>query len=324
MKAVVYSHYGGPEVLQHVELDTPTPAAGEVLIKVHAAALNPADWHLMRGMPFPIRIGRGLTRPTLPQRIGLEYAGTVAAVGCDVRTVAAGDAVFGSAGSSTLAEYIVAPASDVVAKPENVTFERAAGTSVAGVTALRALRNAARVQPGHKVLVNGASGGVGTFAVQLAKIFGAEVTAVQSTRNVELVRSLGADQLIDYTAADFTSDRTSYDVVLDNVRNRSLAEVRRVLKPGGVYLPNSGGSPKRNASMLGILGLLAISPFLSHKIRFFLATPNHDDLQTLAGLMRDGRLTTVIDTTYSFDDAAQAMRHLESGHARGKIVVRIA
>jgi len=324
MKALVYSDYGGPEVLEHVELDTPAPAAGQVLVKVHAAAVNPADWHLMRGMPFPIRFGRGLKRPKVPQRLGLEYAGTVAAVGTGVTTVASGDAVFGAADSSALAEYVIAAAADVIAKPENVTFEQAAGTPVAGVTALRALRNVACVQPGQRVLINGAAGGVGTFAVQLAKVFGATVTAVQSTRNLDLVRSLGADELIDYTAADFTSGRADYDVVLDNIRNRSLAEVRRVLRPGGVYLPNAGGTPERNASMLGMVGLLAISPFLSHKIRFFLGTPNRNDLQTLAGLMRDGRLRAVIDTIYPLDDAAQAMRHLESGHARGKVVVRIA
>jgi NADPH:quinone reductase-like Zn-dependent oxidoreductase len=254
-------------VLQQADLETPAPAAGQVLVKVHAAAVNPADWHLMRGMPFPIRFGRGLKRPTVPQRLGLEYAGTVATVGSGVTTVAAADPVFGAAASSTLAEYVVAPAADVVAKPENVTFEQAAGTSVAGVTALLALRDVARVQPGHRVLVNGAAGGVGTFAVQLAKVFGATVTAVQSTRNLDLVRSLGADELIDYTAADFTSGRADYDVVLDNVRNRSLAEVRRVLKPGGVYLPNAGGTPERNASMLGMLGLLAISPFRSSVTR---------------------------------------------------------
>jgi NADPH:quinone reductase-like Zn-dependent oxidoreductase len=324
MRAVVYSDYGGPEVLRQVELDTPAPGAGEILVKVHAAALNPADWHLMRGMPFPIRFGRGLTRPAVPQRLGLEYAGTVAAVGSGVTQMAAGGAVFGGADSSTLAEYIVVPATDVVAKPQNATFEQAAGLPVAGVTALRALRNIARVQPGHTVLVNGASGGVGTFAVQLAKVLGAEVTGVQSTRNVELVRSLGADQVIDYTVDDFTRGRTGYDVVLDNVRNRSLSEVRRVLTRGGVYLPNGGGSPEKNVSMLGILGLLAISPFLSHKIKFFLGTPNREDLETLAGLMRDGRLVTVIDTTYAFSDAVQAMRHLESGRARGKVVVSIA
>ena len=325
MKAVVYSDYGGPEVLRQVELDSPAPGAGEVLVKVHAAAVNPADWHLMRGMPFPIRFGRGLTRPSAPQRLGLEYAGTVAGIGSGVTTVAAGDSVFGAADSSTLAEYVVAAAADVVAKPENVTFEQAAGLPVAGATALHALRRVAGVQPGQRVLINGAAGGVGTFAVQLAKVFGATVTAVQSTRNLDLVRSLGADELIDYTAADFTNARADYyDVVLDNVRNRSLADVRRVLKRGGVYLPNAGGSPERNVSMLGILGLMAISPFLSHKIRFFLGQPTRDILQTLAGLMRDGRLTTVIDTVYPFDDAAQAMRHLESGRARGKVVVRIA
>jgi NADPH:quinone reductase-like Zn-dependent oxidoreductase len=323
MKAVVYSDYGGPEVLRLVDVDAPTVAANHILVRVRAAAVNPADWHLSRGVPMPIRFGRGLKRPGSLQRIGLEYSGTVAGVGRGVSRFAAGDAVFGGA-SGALAEYISVPAASPMMKPDSVSFEQAAGVVVAGTTALHALRDHAKVRPGQAVLINGAAGGVGTCAVQLAKILGAEVTGVQSARNLDLVRSLGADHVIDYTKDDFTAGSARYDVVLDNVGNRSLSEVRQVLKPGGVYLPNSGGSPDRNASIARILGLLAISPFISHTIKFFLANPTPADLQTLADLMHERRLTPVIDTCYALDEVAEAMRHLESGHARGKVIVRVA
>jgi NADPH:quinone reductase-like Zn-dependent oxidoreductase len=323
MNALVYSAYGSPDVLRHEDVEMPVPAAGELLVKVHAASVNPADWHLMRGTPLPIRLGRGWTHPHTTQRLGLDYSGTVAAVGGGVQQFSVGDKVLG-AGSGTLAEYVRAAAASAAAKPDNVTFEEAAGVAVAGVTALHALRNHGRVQPGQQVLINGASGGVGTFAVQLAKVFGASVTGVQSTRNLELVRSLGADRVIDYTLDDFTSGGTQYDVVLDNIANRPLSEVRRIVRPAGVYIPNGGGSVDRPATVGGILRMVAASLFISQKVKLFVAKPNHDDLQTLAGLMRDGRLRTVIDTSYPFADAAQAMRHLESGRVRGKIVVTIA
>ena len=322
MKAVVYSDYGGPEVLRHVDVDMPAPAAGEVLVKVHAAAVNPADWHLMRGSPLPIRFGSGLKKPKSMLRLGLDYSGTVEAVGSGVTRFRTGDAVFGGS-SGTLAEYLTVPVTKAATKPENVSFEQAGGVAVAATTALQALRNQARVQPGQTVLINGAAGGVGTFAVQIAKALGAEVTGVQSTRNLELVRSIGADHLIDYTKDDFTTSGVRYDAVLDNVGNRSLSEVRRVLKPSGTYLPNGGGSPEEPASIAGILRLLATSLFISQKIRLFVAKPNQDDLQVLADFMRAGTVTTVIDTCYPVAEVAAAMRHLESGRARGKIVVRL-
>ena len=324
MKAVVYSDYGGPEVLRHVEIEKPAPADNEILVKVHAASVNPADWHLMRGTPYLIRMGTGFRKPSSAQRVGLDYAGTIEAVGRGVTQYRVGDAVFGGR-QGTLAEYLTVPVDrGPVRKPEKLTFEQAAAVAVAGVTALQALRNKAQVQRGQKVLINGASGGVGTFAVQLAKSFGAEVTGVQSTRNMELVRSIGADHVIDYTKEDFTTSGERYDVVLDNVGNRSLSEIRRVLKPGGTYLPNGGGTPEKGASIGGIVKMLVMSPFISHRIRLFVATPNRDDVQMLADLMQAGGVTPVIDRCYPFMEAAEAMRHLESGHARGKVVVTIA
>ena len=324
MRAVVYSDYGGPDVLRHVEIEKPVAADNEILVKVHAASVNPADWHMMRGAPYLIRMGTGFRRPAAAQRLGLDYAGTIEAVGRAVTQYSVGDAVFGGR-QGTLAEYLTVPVDrGPVKKPEKLTFEQAAAVAVAGVTALQALRKKAQVQRGQKVLINGASGGVGTFAVQLAKSFGAEVTGVQSSRNMELVRSIGADRVIDYTKEDFTTSGERYDVVLDNVGNRSLAEIRRVLKPGGTYLPNGGGTPEKGVSIVGIVKMLVMSPFISHRIRLFVATPNRDDLQMLGDLMQAGTVTPVIDRCYPFMEAAEAMRHLESGHARGKIVVTIA
>jgi NADPH:quinone reductase-like Zn-dependent oxidoreductase len=325
MKAVVYSEYGGPEVLRLAEVDKPAAAANEIFVKVHAASLNPADWHFMRGTPYPIRLGRGLKRPKSIQRLGFDYSGVVEAVGGSVTEFGVGDAVFGAA-RGACAEYVAVPVDPggAVRKPTRLTFEQAAGVLIAGLTALQALRNKAQLQPGQQVLINGASGGVGTFAVQIAKAFGAEVTGVQSTRNLDLVRSLGADHLIDYTTDDFTTRDERYDVVLDNVGNRSLSEVRRVLKRGGTYLPNGGGSPDDPMPIGRIVRMLAISPFLSHRIRFFVASPNRGDLQVLAELMEAGKVTPVIDRCYPASEAAEGMRYLESGRARGKVVVTFA
>jgi NADPH:quinone reductase-like Zn-dependent oxidoreductase len=248
MKALVHSDYGGPDVLQHVEIEKPAPTDDEILVKVHAASVNPVDWHFMRGTPYPIRMGSGFRKPASPQRLGFDYAGTIEAAGRGVTRFNVGDAVFGGKQGS-LAEYVTVPADrGPVRKPQRLTFEQAAGVTVAGMTALQALRKKAQVQRGQKVLINGAAGGVGTFAVQLAKVFGAEVTGVQSFRNMELVRSIGADHVIDYTAQDFTTTGERYDVILDNVGNRSLSEIRRVLKPGGTYLPNGGGSPEERSA----------------------------------------------------------------------------
>ena len=323
MRAIVYSDYGGPEILRLVDVDRPTPADDEILVKVHAAALNPADWHFTRGTPYAIRFGNGIKKPNTARRLGLDYAGTVTARGRAVTRFDVGDAVFGG-GSGSLADYLTVKAHGSVApKPGNVSFDQAAGVAVAGMTALQALRKKAQVQQGQTVLINGASGGVGTFAVQIAKAFGAEVTGVQSTRNLELVRSIGADHVIDYTKDDFTTRGERYDVVLDNVGNRSVSDVLRVVKPGGTYFPNGGGGPEAPVSIGRLLSLLVRSPFIGQKVRFFVASPNPDDLETLAGLMQAGTVTTVIDRCYPLTEAAEAMRHLESGHARGKVIVTI-
>jgi NADPH:quinone reductase-like Zn-dependent oxidoreductase len=325
MKAVVACDYGGAEVLRQVDIDKPTPADDQVLVKVHAVSVNPLDWHLMRGTPYLLRLASGGRKPN-SGRTGVDYSGTVEGVGRSVTRVSVGDAVFGGA-SGALAEYVAVPAESVVLKPATLTFEQAAAVNVAGRTALQALRRRAHVQPGQKVLINGASGGVGTFAVQLAKVFGAEVTAVQSARNVDLVRSLGADHVIDYTTEDFTRGPTRYEVIVDNVGNRSLSEFRRVLTPKGKYLLVGGGGPEDHkwvGPLRRIVQMFIMSPFVSQDLGFFMAKTNRDDLQMLADLMAAGRLRAVIDRCYPFTEAAAAMRYLESGRARGKVVVTLA
>ena len=323
MKAVVYSEYGGPEVLHLADLETPAPGRNEILVKVYAAALNPVDWHFVRGAPFPLRMAAGgLRRPTRNRQVGCDFAGTVGAIGPDVTDFSIGESVFGM-GDGSLSEYMVVRPDQLVRKPERVTFEQAAGVPLAGLTALQVLRDHARVQRGHRVLIVGAAGGIGTLAVQLAKGFGAHVTGVQSTTALDLVRSLGADRVIDYTSEDFTADHARYDVILDNVANRPLADIRRVLKPRGTLVPNGGGSPQKGVSMRGIIRVLAIRPFISQKIKLFVTKPNRADLQVLADFIHSGAVTPVIDRCYPFTAAAEAFRHLESGHAHGKIIVTL-
>ena len=322
MNAIVYSEFGGPEVLRLVDVPMPVPKDNEILIKVRAAALNPADWHLARGIPFPLRMMQGgVRKPASPRRLGLEVAGTVEAAGRGVSEWTTGDHVFGGCDGS-VAEHVTVRADRVVRKPERLTFEQVAGVSVAGLTALQALRDRAQVRSGQKVLINGAAGGIGTFAVQLAKIFGAEVTGVQSTRNLDLVRSLGADHVIDYTTQDFTRSGERYDVIFDNVVNRPLSDLRRVLTPRGTLLPNSGGNTPAHAMRISrILRTLLVRPFIGQRFVFFVTKPSRSDLQTLADLMQAGTLSPVIDRCYRLPETADAMRQLESGHARGKIVV---
>ena len=325
MKAIVHSEYGGPEVLQLTEVEKPTPGANEMLVKVHAAALNPVDWHLVRGAPYLLRMATGgLRRPSRQRRVGCDYSGTIEAVGRSVTGFAVGEPVFGM-GEGSLAEYlVVTPDRVAVPKPEPLTFEQAAGAALAGLTALQALRDKAQVRAGHRILIVGAGGGIGTFAVQLAKAFGADVTGVQSTAALDLVRSLGADRVIDYTKDDFTTDEARYDVILDNVSERPLPDILRVLKPGGILVPNGGGSPDKGISVRGLVRLLAIRPFISQKIRLFVMKPNRADLQVLADLMQAGTVTPVIDRCYPLSAAADALSNLESGHAHGKIVVTMA
>ena len=325
MNAVVYSEYGGPEVLQLRDVAMPDPGPGEVLVKVHAAAVNPADWHLMRGVPFPIRmVTGGFGRPKPQRRVCGDFSGTIAAVGTAVTGVAVNDPVFGYCErGGALAEYLTVPADKVAAKPERLTFEQAASVPLAGLTALQILRKA-QVRRGQHVLIVGAGGGIGTLAVQIAKASGAHVTGVQSTSAVDLVRSLGADRVIDYAKEDFTTGDARYDVVFDNVCNHTLAAVRRVLKPGGTFVPNGGGSPEKGISLGGLLRLVASRPFISQKVLFGVTKPNRADLQVLADMIQAGTLTPVIDRGYPLTAAAEAFRHLESGHAHGKIVVTVA
>jgi NADPH:quinone reductase-like Zn-dependent oxidoreductase len=323
MRAVVHSEFGGPEVLRLADVDTPAPKANELLVKVHAAALNPLDWHLVRGAPFPIRLMLGgLRAPKRPRIVGADYAGTVEAVGPAVSGFAAGQPVFGTA-EGTLAEYVAVPADHAALKPERVTFEQAAGAGVAALTALQMVRDKARVHAGQRILIVGAGGGVGTFAVQIAKSLGAHVTGVQSTGALDLVRSLGADSMIDYTHEDFTTGDTRYDAVLDNVSTRSLKDVLRVVTPGGILIPNGGGSPEKGISMLQLVRTLLSRPFIRQRIAFFVTRPTAGDLQLLADMMQAGTVTPVVDTVYPLANVADAMRHLEAGHPHGKVVVRV-
>lgn len=322
MQAIVYSDYGGPEVLTLADVDTPTPGPDEVLVKVRAAALNPVDWHFVRGAPYPLRMAAGgLTRPTRQRRVGADFAGTITAIGPDVAGFTIGDAVFGMA-EGTLAEFVTVRADRAIArKPPRLTFEQAAGAPLAGLTALQALRDRAKLQSGQRILIVGAAGGIGTFAVQIAKTMGADVTGVQSTSAVDLVRSLGADRVIDYTKEDFTIGNAPYDVVFDNVCNRDLSDVLRVIRPGGLFVPNGGGSPEKGIRIRGLLRVMAARPFINQKIAMFVTKPNRADLEALAAMIQAGTVTPVVDRCYPLAATAQAWRHLESGHAHGKVVV---
>jgi NADPH:quinone reductase-like Zn-dependent oxidoreductase len=324
MKAVVHSDYGGPEVLRLADVPTPGPKPNEVLIRVHAAALNPVDWHLLRGVPFPVRLMvGGFRRPPKLRGVAGDFAGTVAAVGSGVAGFTAGDPAFGySENAGALAEYIAIPLDKMARKPDRLTFAQAAAVPLAGLTALQILHKA-KVGPAQRVLIVGAAGGIGSLAVQMARMLGAHVTGVQSTGACDVVRSLGADRVIDYTKDDFTTEDARYDVVFDNVCNRELADVRRVVKPGGVIIPNGGGSPEKGISVTALLGTLATMPFISQKILFGGTKPNRADLEELASMLQAGSLSPVIDRCYPMAEAADAFRHLEAGHAHGKIVVTI-
>ena len=324
MKAIVYRCYGGPDVLKLEDIAKPAVADDRVLIKVHAAGVNPLDWHYMRGLPYIMRGDVGVGAPK-DIRMGVDFAGTVAAVGKNVKRFKAGDEVFGGV-TGSFAEYVSLREDRAIAlKPPNISFEQAAGVGIAGVTALQVLRDTAAVKPGQRVLINGASGGVGTFAVQIAKSMGAEVTAVCSTRNVEMVRALGADHVIDYTREDFTKGSQSYDLIFDNVGNRGVSELRRVTAPKGavVMVGGSGGG-----KLLGPLGDLAsaamYSAFVSQKFTFLLAQLNQKDLEALRELMQAGKVTPVIDRSYPLAETAAAIAYLEEGHARGKVIIAVA
>jgi len=327
MKAIRYYRYGPPEVLELRDVDMPAVGDGDVLVRVKAASVNPLDWHFMRGAPYLVRLMAGLSRPKPSQTmLGADMAGSVEAVGKSVTGFSPGDEVFGGLEErGTLAEYISVPVGAVVLeKPAGLTFEQAAAVPVAAFTALQALRDKGRVRPGQKVLVNGASGGVGTFAVQIAKALGAEVTGVCSTANVELVASIGADQVVDYTREDFTTARGRYDLLIDIAGNRSLAETRRVLVPKGVLVVVGGPNKGRWIGPFGrTVTMLVQSPAVSQRTVSFLAHQNRDDLAVLRELLDAGRVTPVIDRTYRLNEVAEAIRYLETGHARGKVVITV-
>jgi NADPH:quinone reductase-like Zn-dependent oxidoreductase len=323
MKAIIYNEYGPPDVLKLANVDAPTPKAREILLKVHAAALNPLDWHFIRGEPAMMRLG-GKPKAKIP---GADVAGTVEAVGKDVRRFRRGDEVFGTVHGS-LAEYACGDEDRLALKPHRVSFEHAAAIPVAGVTALQALRNYGRVKAGQSVLVNGASGGVGTFAVQLATAFGARVTGVCSARNLELVRSLGAVQVVDYAKEDFTRQATRYDSILNVAGNVTVSDARRALTPRGTLVVVGAGVGRQTeggitlSSMLG-LGLVALaSRFGQQRVSMVLGKAvMSDDLAFIAKLVDDGNITPVVDRTYPLVDAAEAVRYLEAGHVRGKLLV---
>ncbi|KUL41902.1 NAD(P)-dependent alcohol dehydrogenase [Streptomyces regalis] len=324
MKAVVQDRYGSADTLEFRDFDTPVPAADEVLVRVHAASVNAYDWHLMHGDPKIARLVLGVTRPKARVR-GRDFAGRVEAVGSGVMGLKPGDEVFGEA-DGAFAEFVCAKDTMVGPKPANLTFEQAAAIPLAGNTALIGLRDVGRVQRGQTVLVNGASGGVGTFAVQLAKAYGAEVTAVCSTRNADLVRSLGADYVIDYTREDFARGGRRYDVVLDLVGNHSLAGFRRAITPTGT-LVLSGGGVYEGGSIVGPMGLFfkrrLAAPFARQRLLELPARQSRANLATLRELAESGQMTPVVERTYPLSEAAEAIRHLEVEHARAKIVVTV-
>jgi NADPH:quinone reductase-like Zn-dependent oxidoreductase len=311
MKAILYTEYGSPDVLRLAEVPTPTPKDAEVLIRVHAASANPLDWRLMRGSPYGIRIMTGLSKPRDP-RLGADVAGRVEVVGGNVTELQSGDEVFGTC-SGAFAEYACGSEKSLVRKPASVTFEHAATVGVAGVTALQGLRNRGRLQRGQKVLINGAAGGVGTFAVQIAKWLGAEVTGVCSARNVDMVRALGADRVVDYTREDFVRSGP-YDLILDMIGNRSLSEFRRALTRRGT-LALVGGR------LRGMPAAVVVSPFVSQRLVPVLAKVRKEDLTTLRELLVSGTVTPAIDRTYPLSQVPEAIRYLEEGHARGKVVI---
>jgi NADPH:quinone reductase-like Zn-dependent oxidoreductase len=323
MKAVVYYKYGSPDVLKCEEIEKPTAGDNEVLIKVRAASVNPFDWHFMRGTPYLVRIVAGLRKPKIT-RLGVDVAGQVEAVGRNVTEFKPGDAVFGAC-RGAFAEYACTSESALVMKPDNVTFEQAASVPVAAFTALQGLRDKGHLQPGQKVLINGAAGGVGTFAVQIAKSFAAEVTGVCSARNVDMVRSIGADWVIDYTQEDFTKSGQRYDLFFDGVGNHSLFSCRRVLNPKGIYVPFGGPSDRWMIGPLArMLKTLVLSRFVSQNlVIFFLARANKDDLTIVRELMQAGKVTPVIDKRYRLSEVPEAIRYLEEGHARGKVVITL-
>lgn len=340
MKAIVHYEYGSPDVLQYKEIEQPVPTDTEVLIKVRAASVNPLDCGTLKPLPYLFRVLFGLPKPDIaqPGRPGVDVAGQVEAIGKGVTHFKPGDAVFGvciadpqASGTriwihrqGAFAEYVCVPEATLVRKPENVTFEQAAATPVAAFTALQGLRDKGHLQPGQKVLINGAAGGVGTFAVQIGKSFGAELTGVCHTRNLDMVRSIGADHVIDYTREDFTQGGESYDLIFDCVGNHSISECKRVLNPKGTCVMVGDLSGR---SLVGILSrlieALVSSRFSSRKVVTFIAKPNTRDLAIMRDLMKAGKVRPVIDRCFKLSEVPEAVRYLEEKHARGKVVITL-
>jgi NADPH:quinone reductase-like Zn-dependent oxidoreductase len=321
MKAIVYHEYGSPDVLKCEEIEKPTAGDDEVLIRVRAAAVNPLDRHFMRGEPYPIRSMTGLSKPKAG-RPGIDLAGQVEAIGRNVTRFQPGDEVFG-ASKGAFAEYVCAGENKLVLKPANITFEQAASVPVAALSALQGLRDKGRIQPGQKVLINGAAGGVGTFSVQIAKSFGADVTGVCSTKSADIVRSIGADHVIDYTREDFTKSAQRYDLIFDCVGNRSLSDLRRAMTAKGTYVVVGGPAGRWIGPLAPSLRALLVSPFVSQNLVTFTASINKEDLVVLKELIEAGKVTPVIDSCYTLSEVPEAVRHLEEGHARGKIVITV-
>ena len=321
MKAIVRYKYGASDVLELAGLPKPFPSENQVLIRVCAAGLNPFDWHMMRGTPWPLRMFIGLRKPK-EIRLGVDVAGTVVGLGPGVSDFRLGDEVFGAV-DGALGEYVCGSASTLVGRPGNVTGEEAASVPIAGLTALQALRDKGHVKAGDRVLINGASGGVGSFAVQIAKWMGAQVTGVCSGRNVEIVRGMGADQVVDYATEDFAKSRERYDVIFDLVGNRPVADFRSVLKAEGVFIGCGGGGPDTSAGHLvgGMLKQMVAGWFTKQKLVGVLAKRSKGDLEVLKELLSNGRIKPVIDRKYSLAEVPEAIRYLEEGHARGKVVV---
>lgn len=322
MQAVVHDEYGSPDLLQLREIAVPRIGARDVLVRVKAAALHIGDVFGVRGSPFAMRVVSGWLKPKYGVP-GFDLAGVVEEVGAEVEDLRVGDEVFGACMGGTCAQYVSAPAHMLAPKPASLSFEQAAAIATSAIAALVGLRDAGKVQAGQRVLINGAAGGIGTFAVQIAKAMGAEVTGVCRTENVELVRSLGADEVIDYTREDFTRGDARYDVIFDNVENRSLSEVRRALAPRGTLLLNSGRGTNGLATMVRLLKPLVLSPFLRQNLRRYLSQTNRADLLVLKAWIDEGRLAPVIDRVVPLRETAAALRHIEDGHARGKVVVAI-
>jgi len=322
MKAVVYRCYGSPSVLEYTDIEKPLASDNELLVKIHSASVNPLVWHYMRGTPYLMRFMTGLGAPE-DNRLGVDFSGTVVAVGKNVSKFKPGDEVFGGA-TGAYAEYLtIAEDSAVVKKPSNISFQQSSSVGIAGVTALQALRDLGDIKPGQKVLINGASGGVGTFAVQIAKAFGAEVTGVCSTRNLEMVRSIGANHVIDYKKQDYTQIGEQYDLIIDMVGNHSLLSNKAVLSAEGKMV--IVGAPKGDwiAPLVSPIGAMLLSSFVDQKFEMIMASLRQDDLQTLSDLMNEGKLTPVLDQSFSLSELEGAIRYSEKGHAKGKIIVDV-